>query len=257
MTPTKVSDLRFASSKHRYTDPRLGIRQPFSVSQIAGSFDDGDKAGRMAGAAVKIALSGGNYRAQWNAKAQTGVRLHLHAKNWAEGRSIEVLPEDVPRVNALAAFYKAKKPEWLYAETDVVGRIRIPCLLHPDEPDDACPTCWGGWGGRFDLIGYFDGLYWLIDIKTGKPYPKELTLQLAGYAAADGIIRYDTQGNAVSIETMPHIDRWAGLYLSDEGVATLCEVPSPTPTRSIEEGQRKAKEAFLHLLEVHRTMKEL
>ena len=83
-----------------------------------------------------------------------------------------------------------------------------------------------GYGGRFDAIGYFDGLYWLVDFKTGKPYKTELTLQLAGYRYADGLIKYDADGNASELEPMPHIDRCAGLYLDAEGHATLvpCDV---------------------------------
>ncbi len=202
MVAGRVSDRQFAESKHRYTDPRTGERL-ISVTSVVGAFDSGDKLGAGAGAAVKLTKAGVDYRQLWNAKRDLGTRVHGYAALWADGKSADVLDTDAPYLDAFAAFCRAKHPEWIESERAVVSSL--------------------GYGGRFDLIGYWDGLYWLIDLKCGKPYRAELTLQLAGYRFADGMIIYDETGKATKLDPMPHIDRAAGLYLDEEGKATLVE----------------------------------
>lgn len=222
----RVSDRQFAESRHQYTDPRTGERL-VSVTKIVGHWDDGDKLGAGAGAAVKLTREGKDYRKIWNAKRDLGTRVHAHAAEWAMGKESQVLDSDLPYVDALALFCKEVSPEWLEIERAVVSSL--------------------GYGGKFDAVVYFDELYWLLDFKTGKPYKTELTIQLAGYRYADGMIRYDLAGGALDLEPLPHIDRCAGLYLDGEGGFTLVECP-------VDEA---AFAAFKSLLSVHHWTKEL
>ena len=87
----------------------------------------------------------------------------------------------------------------------------------------------------------------------GKVYEKELALQCSGYFdIAEGMLTFDAQGSAIGIEPMPHVDRWGGLYLGDDGKATLIEVPKPHrgDSRTREQRQADASAAFRHLLAV-------
>lgn len=236
MSAAKVSDQRFAESKHRYTDPRTKERL-ISVTTIVGAFDSGDKLGAGAGAAVKITKAGGDYRAEWKAKADRGTRVHGYVDHWAVGKTADVLSDDEPYADAFFDFCKAKRPEWIAVERAVVSSL--------------------GYGGKFDLIGLIEDEFYLIDCKTGKPYEAELTLQLAGYANADGFILYDDEGWAKDIEPMPHVDRWAGLYLAEDGSWDLVDCAEATETRTREENQEAAFDAFKALLTVKQWSKTL
>jgi hypothetical protein len=206
-TKTRVSDLQLAESKHQYTDPRTGQRV-VSVTSIVGAFDSGDKLGAGAGAAVKLTKEGYDYRQVWREKAETGSRVHNYAQLWVEGRQADVPDEEGAYMDAFAGFCNDYHPQWIEVERAVVHSM--------------------GYGGRFDMIGEIES--WtspsssesaLIDIKTGKTYADQLTLQLAGYRFADGMIEYDTEGMAVGLEPMPHIDVCAGLYLHNDGTYDL------------------------------------
>jgi hypothetical protein len=203
----RVSDRQFAESKHRYTDPRTGERV-ISVTSVVGSFDDGDKAGRMVGAAVKIEREGGNYREVWGAKTNIGSRVHDYAHRFMEGEWADIAIEDQSYVDAFTKFCNEHEPEWIEAERAVVSSL--------------------GYGGRFDGICYLPhaNLWVLIDFKTGRAWPLALTLQLSGYKNADGMIVYNDEGWAVDLDPMPHIDRCAGLYLHGDGNYDLvyCDV---------------------------------
>ena len=224
-----VSDLDRSKNSHRYRDPRTG-ELLIGVTTVVGSFSEGDKAGAMAGAAVKLTKMGLSYHDEWNAKRNLGTRVHAYIGQWAKGKTADVLAEDEGHLDAFTAFCRAKKPEWLETERAVVSSL--------------------GYGGRFDLIGYFEGEYWALDGKTGKIYETELELQLAGYMGTDGMVVYDAAGTAIGIEPLPHVDRWAGLYLTGDGKAQLVEVAKPTETRSRAEVQAAAKQAFWNLLAV-------
>lgn len=206
----RVSDRQFAESKHQYTDPRTGERL-MSVTSIVGSWDPGDKLGAGAAAAVKLAKEGKNYRAIWDAKRDLGSLVHHFGWQWAHGKAAEVPDEAAPYMDAFEKFCNEYEPTWLETERAVVSQE--------------------GYGGRFDFIaelraGLFSGAYHLIDVKTGKPYTQELTMQLAGYKYADGMVEYDLDGWAKSLEPMPHIDECAGLYLHDDGSYDLCYTKS-------------------------------
>lgn len=219
MTLTSLSDKALADTKHRYRDPRTG-EVVTSVTRIVGSFDDGDKIGAGAGAAVKLTKAGLNYRQVWNDKRDLGSRIHEHCAAWAMGMAVDVLPSDEPYMNAVTAFCRAKKPEWVAVERSVVSSL--------------------GYGGRFDAVCFLDGISYLLDFKTGRAWPLELSMQLAAYRFADGMVRYDASGNASGLDPMPFIERCAGLYLGEDGVAQLVEV----------DADQGAFEAFKHLLAV-------
>ena len=226
-----VSDLQRAQNSHKYRDPRSGALLT-SVTSIVGNWDDGDKLGAGAGAAVKLTKLGINYRDEWNAKRDLGNRLHAYAALWAEGKSAEVLDADQGHLDGFTAFCNAKHPEWLWSERAVVSSL--------------------GFGGRLDLIGYWEGQYHLVDLKSGRIWRRELSLQLAGYGSADGFVVYDDEGMAAEVEPMPHIDAWHGLYLSGDGRAELVDVPAVKEGQSLREAQAEAVAAFNHLLSVRK-----
>ena len=205
MANKKISDQQFAESKHQYTHPFTKERL-IGVTTVVGCYDGGDKLGAGAGAAAKLIRAGIDYRARWNAQRDLGSRVHGYAHLWMDGKTAEVPDSDGPYLDAFAQFCRDHTPEWLTVEAPVVSSL--------------------GYGGRFDMIGEWDGSFVLADIKTGKPYKTELTLQLSGYRYADGIILYDEEGNAVDLDPLPHIDRCAGLYLHDDGTYDLvyCDV---------------------------------
>ena len=206
----RVSDRQFAQSRHRYTDPRTGQRV-VGVTTVVGSFDAGDKLGAGAAAAVKLTKAGVDYWAEWNGKKNLGSRVHGYASLWVAGRAAEVLETDEGHMDAFARFCDEYRPEWIETEAEVVSHL--------------------GYGGRFDAVAWFPptdalreelgadtpGAFVLLDFKTGKHYPIELALQLAGYRYADGLIAYDEDGWARDLRRMPHIDRCAGLYLTGDG----------------------------------------
>lgn len=228
MARQKVSDKQFASSKHQYTDPRTKERYT-GVTTVVHCYDDGDKLGAGAQAAVNLHKKGLYFRTEWNRKAQIGTNVHNYAELWIDGKAAEVSAEEEPYMEALRAFFEDYQPLcWLEVERPVVGRVPIYCPEHPIHGHHAeCPTCWAGYGGRFDAIVELPGIgFVLIDFKTGKFYRPELTLQLAAYRFADGMIVYDDEGWASHLEEMPHIDSCAGLYLHDDKTYNFEPVPA-------------------------------
>lgn len=201
----RVSDRQFAQSKHRYTDPRTGERVT-GVTAIIGCFDSGDKLGSGAWAAYKLAQEGKHFREEWDAKRDLGTRVHGYAELWANGRQAEILESDQPYADAFRRFCDDNEPEWIEVERAVVSSL--------------------GFGGRFDLVGAIRDYFLLADIKTGRRWPVDLSMQLAGYRWADGMIDYDADGWAVGLSPMPHIDKCAGLYLNDDTTYELIEVPA-------------------------------
>ena len=216
-----TTDKELADRSHKYKDPRSG-QVLMSVTTVVNTLDSGDKLGAGAGAAANLTKQGLNHREVWKAKADTGTRIHAHASDWALGKWVDVLEQDEAYLDAFSAFINANKPKWIETERAVVHSA--------------------GFGGRFDLIGEIGGVPTLLDVKTGKPYPLELSLQLSGYRFAEAMIVYNKAGVAVGVEPMPYIERCGGLYLSDDGTATFVEVKA----------DEEAFAAFLHLLEVRR-----
>jgi hypothetical protein len=225
----KASDKDLAEHAHKYRHPVTGqlLR---SVTSIVHCYNDGDLLGAGAGAAVKLTKEGLDFRKEWRAKADLGTRVHANIGKWALGKTTEVLDTDASRLDGFTAFCKAKRPEWVATELPVASSL--------------------GFGGRLDLICEIEGDSWLLDGKTGKIYLRELALQLAGYAHAQGVIEYDAEGKAIALSPMPHIDRWGGLYLGEDGIATLVEVPAVMLGDTLKIAQHKAFQVFLALLQV-------
>lgn len=245
MARDKLSDQAFADSRHIYTDPRNGQRVT-SVTAVTGAFDSGDKLGAGAGAAAKLIRAGKDYRAVWDDKRDIGTRVHGYAELWLNGKTAEVPDEDQAHMDAFAAWCDLVEPEWLITERAGIGSV-----LCPKGPCAVCKdTGRLGYGGRFDSVGLWDESFWMGDFKTGKSYRPELTLQLAGYANFDGLLVYDDAGMAVSLEPLPHIDRWCGIYITADGVKVV-EAPDPLkaqPDWTLEQMRAEAFQAFSSLL---------
>ena len=199
---TTLTDLERAE-KHKYRLPNGEIA--VNVTTISGLLDDG-KSGAFAGAAVKLTREGKNYREEWSTKADRGSRVHGHLEDWLHGKPTAVLDEDAGPVDALEKFFVDHQPK----------RIEV-------EPIVLCDR---GYGGRLDTIVTIDGETALIDLKTGKKYVTEHTLQLSAYRFADGVAVYDDDGMLTGLRPLPPID-WAGcLYVHDDGTYDLIRYPA-------------------------------
>lgn len=218
------TDLELAE-KHKYRNLAGDIC--INVTGVTGMLDDDGKSSKMAGSAAKLTREGENYRAVWNAKMVRGTRVHTGAERWLRGEDADVLPEDQPYFDALAAFFKDKNPT----------PIEIERIVLSDE----------GFGGRFDFIAEFDGLNTLVDIKTGRSYFIEHTLQLSAYRFSDGMAVYNGEGTLERIDPLPRIDRAGCLYLSDEGTYEFREYPA----------DEERYELFLYLLNVKQGIAKL
>lgn len=218
-----MSDLDLAlKHKYRLLDGSVAI----NVTGVTGLLDDDGKSSKMAGAAAKITREGGNYRAEWNEKMKRGTRVHTACESWLRKEDATFPAEDAPYVDSLAAFFKEKNPKAIEIERVVLSPL--------------------GYGGRFDFIAEFDGLTTLVDVKTGREYFIEHTLQLAAYRFSGGMAVYGEDGNLASIDPLPRIDRAGCLYLSDEGY-TFREYPA----------DEEAFELFVYLLHVKQGIAKL
>lgn len=198
---TTLTDLERAE-RHKYRLPNGEIA--VNVTAISGYIDDG-KSGAMAGAAVKITKAGGDYRAEWRAKADRGTRIHTHTEDWLHGRPTEVLDEDQGSIDAVEAFWLDHQPK----------KIEVESIVLSDK----------GYGGRFDCVVEVDGENGLVDVKTGRPYPTANLWQLSAYKYADGIAVYDDDGTLTGLRPLPRIDWCACLYIHDDGTYELTKYP--------------------------------
>ena len=103
-----------------------------------------------------------------------------------------------------------------------------------------------GYGGRFDLLfkartGPHAGKTVLCDLKTGRRYALEHTLQLSAYRYASGIASYGPDGELGELRPLPAVNLAAGLYVSEDGSYELIEYPA----------NRSAFRAFCALLEAY------
>lgn len=193
-----MSDLDQAL-RHKY---RLDGQELVNVTSISGLLDDG-KSSAFAGAAVKLTREGKNYRDEWKASGERGTRVHGYCEAFLSGQAIDMVVSDEGFVNALELFIHEADPQPIEMEQIV--------LSHE------------GYGGRFDLIATLSDEIWLIDVKTGKPYPIEHALQLAAYRYADGIAQYDADGELTSLRPIPPVTRTACLYVHEDGTYKLME----------------------------------
>lgn len=220
---TKATDLDLAA-RHRYRLPSGEVA--VNVTTISGLLDDG-KSGAMAGAAVKLTKAGADYRAEWRAKADAGTRVHAVCEAWLTTGEAEVREEDAGYVDALEKFWTDHEPKKIECESVALSER--------------------GYGGRFDLVAALrDGRTLLIDLKTGKPYPVEHSLQLAAYRFCDGIGVYE-DGMLTGLRPMPAVDACACLYVHDDGTYDLVGHPA----------DEEAFERFCALLETYRWAKRV
>lgn len=198
----ELTDLELAA-KHRYRCPggQIGI----NVTAVTGLLDWNSKSAKMAGSAAKIASTGGNYREEWRKKADLGTRVHAHCEAWLRGEEIFPLEDEVPYLDALERFFDDTAPLPTAIERVVLSGL--------------------GYGGRFDFIAEFNELNTLVDLKTGRPYAVEHTLQLSAYRYADGMATYDEAGALARLDPVPLIDRAGCLYLDREGTYSFVEYP--------------------------------
>lgn len=198
-----MSDLDLALNKHKYKllDGRIAV----NVTTISGLLDDG-KSGAFAGAAVKLTKEGVNYRDEWNARAERGTRVHGHCESFLRGEDIDCLPSEMGYVDAVELFMVEHVP--LVVELEQIALSSK------------------GFGGRFDMIVEIEGENWLLDLKTGKKYAVEHTLQLSAYRFADGLAVFDEEGALTSLRPLPEIDRAGCLYVNEDGTYTLSEYPA-------------------------------
>ena len=193
---------RELAERHRYRllDGRLAV----SVTSISGLLDDG-KAMGFAYAATKLAKEGLDFRQEWNAKGDRGTRIHGHLESWLRGETIEQADDEKGYVDALEKWIIADDPEVIEQEAIVLSDL--------------------GFGGRFDLLCRIRGETALIDLKAGKSYPVEHSLQIAGYAHADGIAVFGEDENLSHLRPLPPID-WGGcLYVHEDGTYDLDRYP--------------------------------
>ena len=201
------TDLELALA-HKYRLPN-GTKLT-NVTAISGLMDMG-KSNAFAGAAVKLTKQGINYREVWNEKGNRGTRVHGHCEKWLQGEDAEVADDEAGFVDGLQAFWEDHAPELIAAEEIVVSSR--------------------GYGGRFDMIvepmkGEYEGDRCLIDLKTGKQYLVEHTLQLAAYRFADGMARFDDWGHLDHLMPLPEITRTFDLYVNEDGSYQLKEYPA-------------------------------
>lgn len=213
-----MNDLELAAKKHLY---RFGTTPFPSVTRITGLLDD-QKSFRMAGAAAKIAGAGGNYRAEWKAKADRGTRVHGNIEQWLDGEDAEMLPSDAGFLDAAEKYLTDHPHEWLFMERMVVGN---------------------GYGGRLDAIGRDEKQRLALrDWKTGREYDEHV-MQLAAYVFGKGLAIYDEEGNFCGAQTMPVIEVASCVYLHEDGT-----YDAPEHDRN---ELAEAYEAFRALLDVH------
>lgn len=152
-----------------------------------------------------------HHRGVWDDKASRGTLVHDLACRWAKGEEVDCPTECDPYLDALEAFYRDHRPEWVEVERTVIYDV---------EGEE--------FGGSFDAVARLrsDGSLRRLDLKTGKRYPIETTLQLAAYEFAPSLGVYDETGALAGTEPNPRTDARSVLYLHDDGTYELLDVPA-------------------------------
>ena len=143
----------------------------------------------------------GEFRRQWDAKADRGTRVHTIGEAWAKGEVIETLDEDAPWVDALEQFHRDYKPKFRLVE----------CIVINAQYE---------YGGRFDFIAELDGPdaqgVFLCDYKTGGHYSFDVALQASGYMHAR-LATWSDDGALSGWTMLPVLDGARTIYLGDDG----------------------------------------
>lgn len=185
----------------------------------------------------------GEFRRQWDAKAERGTRVHDVAERWtkAPGEPVDVRVEDSGYVDALEAFHKECKPKFLASEEIVLNKALK-------------------YGGRFDAVVEMGNETLIIDYKTGSYYESSLAMQQIAYMKADSAVYTDDgslgdygmqdDGNGnFSIIFWP-LDGARGIYLHEDGTYDVVD-----PFKNI--SQELAWEGFTACLKLYNAMKEI
>lgn len=216
-----MNDLELALSKHKYV-AKPGGEPQVNITAISGLLDIGGKSSAFAGAAVKLTKEGRDYRAEWKESGERGTRIHGYMEKFLAGESIEMRDDEKGYVDALEKFIVEKNPvNYLTPEFVVVS------------PDF-------GYGGRGDMLVVMDDLLTLCDLKSGKRYAIEHTLQLAAQRFAH-VAHYDEEGNLTRTPPMPVIDRAGCLYVEEDGTYEFVQYPADWEAFSV----------FLNLLDAY------
>lgn len=139
----------------------------------------------------------------WGEEVDTSIGFYNEDTN-----EIEKVPNEVKlRLQAYLDFYEDKHPVPISTE---IG-------LYTDEVDDEGELLFP-WAGTADqILKMPDGKLWLVDIKTGKEYPKDHQLQLTSYKLLWDHIHGKEHGE---------IDKLGCLYLNSRGKYNLKEYKS-------------------------------
>lgn len=144
----------------------------------------------------------GEFKRQWNAKADRGNRIHAVAEAWARGESPEVAKEDNGYVDALDRFYRDYKPKFRHVECIMLNAKK-------------------GYGGRGDGVAELDGPnaegVFFIDWKTtGDHYHYPVALQEAAYMECE-LAQYWPDGVLAPSLPLADLDGARAIYLREDG----------------------------------------
>lgn len=220
------TDLELALTKHKYVVKPGGSPQ-VNITAISGLLDIDGKSAAFAGAAVKLTKEGKDHRAEWKESGERGTRVHGYMENFLLGKPIEMREDEGGYVDALEKFLVEKNPINILPPEFVV--------VSPKH----------GYGGRGDMLVKFDDQVTLCDLKSGKEYAIEHTLQLAAQRFAQ-LAEYDVLGCLTRSVAMPEIDRAGCLYVKDDGTYEFVEYPADAA----------AFRVFLDLLHAYRWTRE-
>jgi hypothetical protein len=211
----RKSDKALALESHKYRLPNGTTA--VSVSAIAKCISDDGKAMGFAYAAVRLAREGKFFKTVWDEKRDRGSAIHSHMEAFGRGEDVEAFDDELPILDNLSTAWEAHDIEISMSECVVLW---LP-PGHEDDPDAI------GFGGRFDHVAWVtvDGVrsLWLLDLKTGKRYAMQHTLQLNLYAGGQLAI-YDDAGTLNQLVDLPPIEHVGCLYVDEDGYA-LVEYP--------------------------------
>lgn len=150
---------------------------------------------------------------QWKAKAALGTHVHHLVADLAEGKEVDSDSTVDPYLDGWEKFVVECEPEWVHLERTVLyNRPRA-----------------HAYRGQTDFIGWLtvDGerSLWLGDWKTGRYWPTQQTLQLAGYRFAQHLTRWDSGKEEIDVP-VPAVAHAGVICLDDQGGYQLHELPA-------------------------------
>ena len=125
--------------------------------------------------------------------ADTGTNVHKAVEMLLLGEETGLTQDEFPFLNEFNKFLTAFQPEVVVSEGTIFNREY-------------------NYAGTLDLILKFDGLTWLVDVKSGKGVYPEYAMQVAAYSRGEFIGLPDG-----TEEVMPIIDKGAVLQLRPGG----------------------------------------